>query len=375
MTDHDQREMDALDRAIAALSNAVGPEGPSHQLIAATVQALEFATYAQPALARRSFASVKSYSLLRSSVLCLFLLSVGCGLTLFAQWISRSQKHELIAVMRSQREASASGRADYEDLGDVYKVALVLDPKADQSIDRKIIRTATLDILVADFDKSQTDLEKLIEEYKGHVAQSDFNGNIGSKRTGTWTVRVPAERFESFRKNVIALGQPQRNKTDANDVTEEFVDLQADIKSLKDKEAKLNELMKAKAQSFKDIIIWQKEDANVRAEIARKEARLQTISRLTAMSTANITLRDEKEVIPQTTPPVGPSSGRTFRASLDALAEFGQFLLISVVALAPWLPLVIALIFVARLVVRHFGLNLCRINLGGGGGNGAPSPP
>jgi hypothetical protein len=96
---------------------------------------------------------------------------------------------------------------------------------------RKIVQTATLDVVVVDFDKARADLLKLIEEYKGYVAKSDVSGNAGSKHTGMWIVRVPVERFQSFASAVAALGQPQRQGTTAQDVTEECVDLQADIKT------------------------------------------------------------------------------------------------------------------------------------------------
>ena len=72
----------------------------------------------------------------------------------------------------------------------------------------KIIQTATLDVLVSDFDKARADLIKLIEDYKGYVAKSEFNGNIGKKRSGTWTIRVPAEWFHSFVGEIVGCSAP-----------------------------------------------------------------------------------------------------------------------------------------------------------------------
>jgi hypothetical protein len=244
---------------------------------------------------------------------------------------------------------------------------------------RKIVRAAVLDILVADFDKARTDFEKLIENFKGYIAKSDFSGNAGSKRTATWTVRIPAARFQSFVTDVAALGQPQRHGTNAEDVTEEFVDLQADIKNLKGKEAKLNELMNAKAQSFQDVVTWEKEIANVRGEIARREARQQTLARLTAMSTAQVTLRYDKEPIPPPplppAPPAGNSVSRTFWASIDALEEFGHALLIGIVALTPWLPLILVLTVAAYGGRRYVRVKYYEQSSSAGVDNGSSPPP
>ncbi len=262
--------------------------------------------------------------------------------------------------------------------GGTFRAGFDEGPQAKPGLEptqRKIVQTATLDIIVADFDKARADLLKLIEEYKGYVAKSDVSGNAksdvsgsaGSKHTGMWIVRIPVERFQAFASAVAALGQPQRQGTSAQDVTEECVDLQADIKNLKEKETKLNELMKAKAQSLQDVVLWEKEVSSVRGEIARKEARQETLSRLTAMSTANITLREEKESTPPPAPapsvpapPTGSSVSRTFWASIDALEESGHFLLITLVALAPWSPLIVVLILLVRILLRHIPVDYFR---------------
>jgi hypothetical protein len=227
-----------------------------------------------------------------------------------------------------------------------------------QEVQRKIIQTATLDVLVSDFDKARADLAKLIEDYKGYISKSEFNGNVGSKRSGTWTIRVPAEWFQPFVGELVGLGQPQKHATDAQDVTEEYVDLQAIIANLKEKEAKLNELMKTKAQSLADMIVWEKEISEVRGQIGRAEARLQTLSRLTAMSTVHITLRDVKEFVPPTNPAYGTSISRTFHDSVDALVDFGRWVIVILAALAPWSPAIIFIVALVWMRVRRIKRDL-----------------
>jgi hypothetical protein len=67
--------------------------------------------------------------------------------------------------------------------------------------------------LVTDFETARQKFTKLIVDHKGYIAKSDFQGNVGSKRTGTWTVRVPAESFQAFIDATAALGQPIRHTT------------------------------------------------------------------------------------------------------------------------------------------------------------------
>jgi hypothetical protein len=90
-----------------------------------------------------------------------------------------------------------------------------------------------------------------------------------------------------------------------------------------------------------DDYMWEKDIYNVRGEIGRKTARAETLAKLTSLATVHVTLRDEKEYVAPAPPEPGTSVGRTFQASLTALENFGHFLLVALVALAPWSPLLI----------------------------------
>lgn len=209
------------------------------------------------------------------------------------------------------------------------------------AIQRKIVYTANLDIVVTNFDDARKNLEKLIEESEAYIAKSDFTGSVGSKRTGHWTIRVPVAKFHAFIGAVTSFGLPQRHSTDAQDVTEEFVDVQSLIKNLKEEEETLNRLLKENAKSFTDIQAWKEKIAHVRREIGRLEARLQTLGRLSAMSTVNVTLKDEKDYVPDTMPAHNATAGKTLDDSWKALKYAAEWVFIVMVALLPWLPLII----------------------------------
>ena len=218
-------------------------------------------------------------------------------------------------------------------------------------IQRKVIQTAHLDVLVANFDEARMQFTKLIADHKAYVSKSEFLGNVGSKRTGSWTVRVPVDTFQEFIDATTALGQPVKHSTNAEDVTEEYVDVTALVKNLKEEEEALNRLLKEKAQTLSDISLWNEKIALIRRDISKYEARLNTIGRLTAMSTAHIILRDAKDFVPVTTPSYGPTVKGTFDESLESLGRFGKWLLVVGAAAAPWTVVaipVVLLLWVAR---------------------------
>jgi hypothetical protein len=269
---------------------------------------------------------------LRIGVLSAFVTACGCGSSGMPN-VGRS----------STAESQAKGVQAAQMPGAPADVK-----EAAEGFQRKIIYRATLDVLVSDFDAARAKLEALYAEAGGYVEKSEFTGSVGAKRMGAWTLRVPVEKFHTFVAAVAGLGQPQKHATEAQDVTEEYVDTGALIKSLKEEEETLNKLLKEQAKNLADIVTWKEKVALVRRDLARNEARLQTLGRLSAMATVNVTLRDEKEYLPNTDPAYGATAGKTLEDSWKALKGFGETIFIGLVALLPWLPLIVVAGFLIR---------------------------
>lgn len=135
-------------------------------------------------------------------------------------------------------------------------------------------------------------------------------------------------------------------------MTEEFVDLEARLKNLKAEEAVLNKLLQEKAQSTADLLAFRKQISDVREQIERHQARLTTLSRLTALTTIDVVMSEDKPYVPPTAPTFGTSLGRTFWGSVEALENLGKGLVIVLVAIAPWSPLILLGLWLIRRPVR-----------------------
>jgi hypothetical protein len=221
-----------------------------------------------------------------------------------------------------------------------------------------IIYTATLDVIVKDLDAATPEVEKLIAGHKGFVAKSEVKGDTGSRRTATYTLRVPVAAFPALKEGLLGLGTPERNVVDTQDVTEEFVDVEARIKNLKEQEEKLNELLKEKRKEEKleDVIKVSDRIYLVRGDIERAQGRRNYLQNRVQLSTINVTLREIKDYKPPTAPTFGSRISDTFEKSWEGLVGFGQGLVLFAVALAPWAPLwvpvVVVLAWGARRLIR-----------------------
>jgi hypothetical protein len=221
-------------------------------------------------------------------------------------------------------------------------------------VQRKIIYTATLRLVVEDFSQAKSQLEQLVKDEKGaFVAKADVSGSPGSPRSGHWIVRVPAEQLETFIAAAGKLGEVQNTTLDAQDVTAEYYDVEADIKNRKvEEEAFLN--LEKTATTYDNLLSAKREVSRVRNEIDRLQKRLNILANQVALSTVDIRIYERKDYVPDTAVGFGTTIGRTFSSSLSALVSFGKGLVLVVVALAPWLPLLVLVFGVPIWLLRRW---------------------
>lgn len=220
-------------------------------------------------------------------------------------------------------------------------------------LQRKIIYTAAMEVTVVDVDAAAIQTQSILSANKGYVARSEVRDESGPSRCATFTLRVPADNLRSLLDGLARLGTPTRNSLDSNDVTEEFVDVEARIKNLKQEEETLNRLLKERAGNVDDVLAVRRHLQPVRESIDRSEARFKYLAAMTALSTVNLTLREKKEETPPVSMAFGDQIGTTFLSSWSALVRFGKKLTLAGVAVTAWGPLLLVLGGTGLLVARR----------------------
>ncbi len=221
--------------------------------------------------------------------------------------------------------------------------------------DRKIIYSAKLDLIVKDLDASTKSVEAKLAQHAGRLVRSEVRSDTGARRTATFTLEVPVDKFRGLVASLKELGIPERDGVDSQDVTEEYVDVQARLKNLRQQEDKLNELLKErrKEEKLEDVIRVGDRIGEVRQQIERVEGRMKYLETRAAFSTVTLTLREIKDYQPPTAPTFGDRVARTFGGSWDALVTFGEGVALFVVAISVWLPLIIPLGIATVWVLRR----------------------
>ena len=152
---------------------------------------------------------------------------------------------------------------------------------------QKIIKTARLVFETPEVETTHKKILQLANQNKGLV-QSDNSGKDYNRIFKNLIIRVPTENFQQFIDG-ISEGVSYFDQKDISrqDVSEEFVDLEARLKAKRILEERYLELLK-KANNVKEMLEIERELSTIREEIEAKQGRLQYLQSQVSMSTVNI---------------------------------------------------------------------------------------
>ena len=106
------------------------------------------------------------------------------------------------------------------------------------SSQRKLIKNGTLTFETNDIEKTRKEIEKVYQEFNGYLA-SENHFNYGERLQHEQEIRIPSQNFDPFIQKIEKLGTKIENRhISTQDVTEEFIDVEARLKTKKDLEAR-----------------------------------------------------------------------------------------------------------------------------------------
>jgi uncharacterized protein DUF4349 len=288
-------------------------------------------------------------------ILSLFLVA-GCD----SFESSRSMKSGQSDTAGSAKDTTAEGQSSLrkEQGPTTQQVSL---NQADQSqsvaeaVDRKIIRDANLTLEVPSPGDAQRKITSIAESAGGFVVTSEAkrHDNADPSRQGlevTLVVRVPALQFGSVMDQIRAIGAPgDQEKITGQDVTEEFIDLEARIRTQKALEEQFLEIMK-RANKVEDALEVQRQIAEVRTEIEKLEGRKRFLGNRASLSTITVTLRQPSAIVVSSS-----SFGRSIKEAVrDAVDVAGAIVLFLIRFVIVMIPIFLLVILPGWLLTRYF---------------------
>ena len=161
----------------------------------------------------------------------------------------------------------------------------------------KIIYTANLTLESKDYDTARAALDAALVEAGGYMESSDEYANSGSRRSLSLTLRVPQENYESFLAAVAATGNVTYKSQQAEDVTTQYMDIEARLDSLKEQRTRLQEL-KASADNLSDLLQIESSLSDVQYQLESYQSQLDWYSRQVEGCTVYLSLEEVQTYTP-----------------------------------------------------------------------------
>ena len=241
----------------------------------------------------------------------------------------------------------ASGSSSIQPGDRVLKQNISLAQTSAASIDtapsdRKVIRNADLDLEDEDPEAAQREITSIAESKGGFVVesqQSTSDTQSTTRDTVVMSVRVPSARFNDALDAVRgSVSRVVSESVKGQDVTEEFIDVEAQLKAKKALEEQFMTIMR-QANGISEALNVQRQLAEVRGEIERIEGRKRFLANQSSLSTIKIRVQTPK-AFAATSAGIGPRISEAFASGFDVAMTFILGVITFVVAALPFALLV-----------------------------------
>lgn len=278
-------------------------------------------------------------------VLAVFLLVAGCG--------------GAAAPLAYAPEIAPEGGYEYpQPAADAETYARSgVQAAPDLTVERMVIRTGSLDLIVPSTEQALADIQALAEELDGYVVSlNTYQYQQGVQ--GSVTLRIPAESFDLALQRLKDMATTVRQESvSGQDVTEEYVDLQARLRHLQAKEAQLLEFLD-NAEDTEAVLAVYEHLSATQQEIEQVTGRMEYLQDQVALATITVNLTPD--ALAQPLEVGGWNLPGAFRDAVELLLDVVEFfvkaliflVIVGLPALILFAAPIVGLVFLIRWVVR-----------------------
>ena len=190
--------------------------------------------------------------------------------------------------------------------------------------ERKIIRHGSVGLEVSSVEEALTEIKELVTAAGGYITNESVSQDEYSTKSGSILCRVPADELDATLAALSDLGDVDYVSISANDITEQYFDLEVRMDNQKQLEVRLVELLKRPTNELADLLAAERELARVRTDIDSMEGRKRLWDNQIAYSTVSVSLHEPGPVVP---------GGGVFRALWRSFGQAGENFVLTVAEL------------------------------------------
>jgi anti-sigma factor RsiW len=253
-----------------------------------------------------------------------------------------------LALLRRRQEADLASNLEVNSNQGNRSSAVTIEPM--------ILRTAQLTLVAPNFDKARAEMDQILQRHQGYVGDLTVSSPSDGPRKLTATLRVPSTQMDAALTELKTLGRVESESQNGQDVTAQYVDLEARLTNARNTEQRLTDLLRQRTGKLSDVLEVETELSRVRGEIEQMEAERRLLSKQVEFATLTATVTEEYKAQAK----VGSDSlGNRFRnAAIDGYQSVVNFVIDVALFLISWGPSLLLwaaiLFFPARFAWRKY---------------------
>lgn len=197
--------------------------------------------------------------------------------------------------------------------------------------ERKVITSGRVRVEVANVSTAVDALTTMAARYSGFVASSSRSISSTGVPSGSVTLRIPNASFPALLVEARRLGRVLSESVQGEDITEQFVDLQARLNNAKAQEKRYLALLD-RAQNVSEVLAVERELGRVRSDIESMQGQLNYLANRADLATLTVEVTEPVSLAP---PAPGQSAFDTVKAAVEGFLAMVGALVVTGATLLP----------------------------------------
>jgi hypothetical protein len=217
---------------------------------------------------------------------------------------------------------------------------------------RMIIRSGTMNIEADNFNDTEVKIKQIVNSTGGYVTNSSSQINASGKKQGSITIRVSANKFDELLGELSKTGKVVNQNISGKDVTEEFMDAEARLKTQRELESRLLKLLAEKTAKLTDVVDVEQKLASVRENIEKTEGRMRYLKDQASYSTLTVSVFEPSILNTSTGGGFFYELGESISKGLTGFTKVVSGIIIFVIAFSPVLLIAWVILYFVRKYLR-----------------------
>lgn len=290
---------------------------------------------------------MKTNSILKQAIVVTsLLLLIGCGEKNKTSYDVQPHEQRIINIEdvspQIDKESGNNSSSTQEKLnidGTVKQIDYKQPTENNSQDKRMIIRSGIMSLEIDKFEDTEAKIKETANRYNGYITNTTSNLNASNKRSGTITVRVQADKFDAMLGELSKLGKVMNQNISGKDVTEEFMDAEARMKTQQELESRLLKLLAEKTASLTSVVEVEQKLANVRENIEKTQGRMRFLKDQSSYSTLTVSVYEPSMLNTSTGGGFFYELGQSVKKGLEGFTKVLSGMITVIIAFLPIIAL------------------------------------